>query len=63
MGVPWHNFKFYLKNWEDGGYSPNDKPHPRGEVVVASVCVGNGYYKMVNNPSCMFFFSNRILSF
>src|SRR5699024_3054808 len=41
----WNSFKFYLKDWTDGGYSTSVQPNPRGEVVVGSVCVANGYYK------------------
>lgn len=46
-GVPWANFSFYLKNWEEGGYSTLDKPNPRGEVVVKSVCVANGMFSFI----------------
>lgn len=54
-GVPWHNFSFYLKDWKEGGYSTNDKPHPRGEVVVGGDCVANGYYKMEKETAEVFF--------
>ena len=29
-GVPLHSNRFYLEDWEEGGYSANDKPNPRG---------------------------------
>lgn len=55
VGVPWNSFKFYLKDWVDGGYSSSDKPNPRGEIVVGSVCVTNGYYKMPNETKEVFY--------
>lgn len=45
-GVPLHSVKYYLKNWEDGGYSVTDKPNPRGEIVLGGDTIANGYYKM-----------------
>lgn len=33
-GVPFHSVKYYLKDWSEGGYSPADKPNPRGEIVI-----------------------------
>lgn len=34
-----------LVNWEEGSYTVNDKPHPRGEIVIKSRQVAGGYYK------------------
>ena len=45
-GVPLHSVKYYLKNWEEGGYFTTDKPNPRGEIVVGGDVLANGYYKM-----------------
>lgn len=46
VGVPYHSFKYYLKDWTEGGYSVNDKPNPRGEIVTSSNTIANGYYKL-----------------
>lgn len=54
-GVPWNSFKCYLKDWEEGQYLTTDKPNPRGEVVVGSVCITNGYYKMPKETDEVFF--------
>ena len=45
-GVPFHSVKYYLKDWPEGGYSANDTPNPRGEIVLGGPVVANGYYKM-----------------
>lgn len=33
-GVPYSSAKFYLKDWTEGGYSTEDTPNPRGEIVL-----------------------------
>lgn len=33
-GVPYSSTKYCLKNWTEGGYSIDDKPNPRGEIVL-----------------------------
>lgn len=35
-----------LEAWPEGNYSPYDKPHPRGEIIIGGNTVGHGYYKM-----------------
>ena len=37
-----------LENWEEGGYTINDKVGPRGEIVISGGGVSNGYYKCDN---------------
>ena len=34
-----------LEEWSDGCYSPNDKPHARGEVLIKADHISVGYYK------------------
>lgn len=41
-GVPLHGIQFYLKDWEEGGYFANDKPNPRGEIVIGSHTISQG---------------------
>lgn len=31
-GTPLLTFKFYLKDWAEGGYYTTDRPNPRGEI-------------------------------
>ncbi|KAH9394833.1 Long-chain-fatty-acid--CoA ligase 4 [Tyrophagus putrescentiae] len=54
-GVPLHSNRFYLEDWEEGGYSANDKPNPRGEVVVGGENISLGYYKMPQETEEAFF--------
>lgn len=45
-GLPLDTVKYYLDNWSDGGYSVDDKPNPRGEIIIGGKLVSMGYYKM-----------------
>ncbi|KAH9407905.1 Long-chain-fatty-acid--CoA ligase 4 [Tyrophagus putrescentiae] len=45
-GTPLLTFKFYLKDWAEGGYYTTDKPNPRGEIVAGGDCITAGYYHM-----------------
>lgn len=33
-----------LVSWEEGGYTPSDKPMPRGEIVVGGHSITAGYF-------------------
>ena len=61
-----------LVNWEEGSYTVNDKPHPRGEIVIKSKQVAGGYYKneektrevfQRDDDGEMWFYSGAILYF
>lgn len=45
VGPPISCAEIRLVSWEEGGYSVNDTPHPRGEVVIGGDHVAVGYYK------------------
>ena len=45
MGAPSIGARIKLVDWTEGGYTPTDKPHPRGEIVIGGECVTNGYFK------------------
>lgn len=45
-GVPYYSIKYYLKDWPEGGYSSEDKPNPRGEIVIGGDTIAQGYYKL-----------------
>ncbi|XP_074599465.1 long-chain-fatty-acid--CoA ligase 4-like [Brevipalpus obovatus] len=44
-GAPLNGTTFRLVEWEEGGYSPRDKPNPRGELYIGGPTVAAGYYK------------------
>lgn len=46
VGLPVHSSPFYLDDWPEGGYSANDKPNPRGEIIVGGDNISIGYYKV-----------------
>ena len=46
VGPPVSCCEIKLVPWEEGGYSPNDKPNPRGEIVLSGAHIAQGYYKM-----------------
>ena len=37
--------KLRLENWEEGGYRVDDQPNARGEIIIGSDMVTDGYYK------------------
>ena len=45
VGAPLFGCKVRLIDWEEGGYRPTDKPHPRGEIVIGGPPVALGYFK------------------
>ena len=54
-GVPLEGMKFYLEDWDEGGYSVNDKPNPRGEIIGGGDQVALGYYKKPEETAKDFF--------
>ena len=45
-GYPLDGVRIKLASWQEGGYTIDDKPHPRGEILVGGDSVANGYYKL-----------------
>ncbi|VUZ44016.1 unnamed protein product [Hymenolepis diminuta] len=45
VGAPIPSVQIRLRPWQEGGYSPYDKPFPRGEILIAGGSVTRGYYK------------------
>lgn len=37
--------KLRLDSWQEGGYRVDDRPNPRGEIIIGSDMVSAGYYK------------------
>uniref|UniRef100_UPI00358FAF28 long-chain-fatty-acid--CoA ligase 4-like n=2 Tax=Myxine glutinosa TaxID=7769 RepID=UPI00358FAF28 len=44
VGAPLPCSEISLRNWMDGGYTVNDKPNPRGEVLIGGPNVALGYF-------------------
>lgn len=45
-GVPFEGVLAKLVDWSEGGYTNNDKPNPRGELVIGGDVITNGYLEM-----------------
>ncbi|XP_063059936.1 long-chain-fatty-acid--CoA ligase 4b isoform X2 [Engraulis encrasicolus] len=45
VGAPLICCEIKLRDWTEGGYTSEDKPNPRGEIVVGGPNVTLGYYK------------------
>ncbi|XP_071749792.1 long-chain-fatty-acid--CoA ligase 4 [Lepeophtheirus salmonis] len=45
VGPPLIGVKVKLVNWEEGGYTINDKPFPRGEIHCGGESLCQGYFK------------------
>lgn len=46
VGAPLLCSEFRLRNWPEGNYTADDKPFPRGEILIGGGNVAQGYYKM-----------------
>ncbi len=44
-GAPLMNVRIKLVDWEEGGYTIRDQPHPRGEIHVGGDIVATGYFR------------------
>ncbi|ESO08666.1 hypothetical protein HELRODRAFT_74895 [Helobdella robusta] len=45
VGRPLLSCEIKLVEWPEGGYSPMDKPNPRGEIWISGAMISMGYYK------------------
>jgi long-chain acyl-CoA synthetase len=46
VGPPLSCCEVKLVPWEEAGYSPDDKPHPRGEILLGGAHIAKEYYMM-----------------
>jgi long-chain acyl-CoA synthetase len=44
-GFPLWGVQIRLLDWPEGGYFVTDKPNPRGEIVIGSHAMSDGYFK------------------
>ncbi|XP_076843714.1 long-chain-fatty-acid--CoA ligase 4b [Brachyhypopomus gauderio] len=44
VGAPLICSEIKLRDWPEGGYTSQDKPHPRGEILIGGPNVATGYY-------------------
>lgn len=45
VGPPIISTEIKLVSWEEGNYTINDKPYPRGEIVIGGPSISLGYFK------------------
>jgi long-chain acyl-CoA synthetase len=45
VGSPLNGVHIKLVDWIEGNYKVNDKPNPRGEIVIGGENITAGYYK------------------
>ncbi|KAE8584337.1 hypothetical protein XENTR_v10020919 [Xenopus tropicalis] len=45
VGAPLTCCEMKLRDWQEGGYTNLDKPHPRGEIIIGGQNVSMGYFK------------------
>lgn len=54
VGAPLVCCEIRLRDWAEGGYTRNDNPNPRGEVLIGGPNVTQGYYSRENNDNDFF---------
>jgi long-chain acyl-CoA synthetase len=55
VGAPLGCCDIRLVDWDEGNYKVNDKPYPRGEVLIGGDNVALGYYKLPEATEKEFF--------
>nr|XP_027196441.1 long-chain-fatty-acid--CoA ligase 4-like [Dermatophagoides pteronyssinus] len=53
-GAPMEGAMIRLIDWKEGGYSFDDKPNPRGEIVIGGDSVAQGYYQLEDETNAVF---------
>ena len=55
VGAPLNGVRVRLCDWSEGGYSINDKPNPRGELLIGGKMISQGYYQLEEQTRDNFF--------
>jgi len=55
IGRPLPGCDIQLVDWEEGNYTVEDRPYPRGEIVIGGSHVASGYFKMPELTASDFF--------
>lgn len=55
VGAPLNGVRIRMVDWPEGGYSVNDKPNPRGEIIVGGTMISQGYFNMDQETKASFF--------
>ncbi|XP_055783977.1 long-chain-fatty-acid--CoA ligase 4-like [Salvelinus fontinalis] len=54
VGAPVICCEIRLRDWLEGGYTNQDKPHPRGEILIGGPNITMGYYRNESNGQDFF---------
>ncbi|CAB1337710.1 unnamed protein product, partial [Coregonus sp. 'balchen'] len=54
VGAPVICCEIRLRDWLEGGYTNQDKPHPRGEILIGGPNITMGYYRNESNNQDFF---------
>lgn len=60
VGSPLNGVRLRLIDWIDGDYSLNDKPNPRGELILGGKMISNGYLNRNDLNRETFFNHNQL---
>lgn len=55
VGAPLNGVRVRMVDWPEGGYSVNDKPNPRGELIVGGPMISQGYFDLEAESMATFF--------
>ncbi|KAJ8390099.1 hypothetical protein AAFF_G00111130 [Aldrovandia affinis] len=55
VGAPVNCCEIKLRDWVEGGYTTQDQPNPRGEILIGGPNITMGYYRSESNIDEAFF--------
>lgn len=55
VGLPVAGAQIKLEPWLEGNYRPDDKPNPRGEIVVGGEMIAQGYFNLESQTEEAFY--------